>query len=148
MTKMRIMLGVSVALNLFLVGAIGGGVAWMNFGRGPIAAGSFSVAGSELPAEQRRAFRQALRQARSGVSEQVVGARNARAAAAELLKAPEMDHVALSLVLKQARDADFKVRSAVEEEALNFAAGLSLENRLQLADAIADRIERRQRRSR
>jgi uncharacterized membrane protein len=106
------------------------------------------VAGSELPAEHRRAFRQALRQARAGVSEEVGEARNARAAAAELLKAPEMDYAALSVALKQARDADFKVRSAVEEEALNFAAGLSLENRLHLADAIADRIERRQRRNR
>jgi uncharacterized membrane protein len=148
MTKMRTVLGLSVALNLFLLGAIGGGVAWMNFGPRMIPAGSLRVAGSELPADQRRAFRQALRQARASMNEQLLTARQARAAAAELVKAAELDQAALRVVLEEARNADFKVRSAVEEEALNFVATLSQDDRRRLADAIDARNERMSRRRR
>jgi uncharacterized membrane protein len=146
MTKIRVALGVSLALNLFLIGALSGGAAWMNYGHRMIPAGSLRVAGSELPAEQRQAFRKTLRQARVGVSDQIMIARNARVKASELLRASDLDQAALRETLNEARAADFRVRSAVEKEALKFAASLPLEDRLRLADAIEKRNDRSRRR--
>ncbi|WP_161974137.1 periplasmic heavy metal sensor [Rhizobium deserti] len=74
-------------------------------------------------------------------------ARRVRTTAAELIKAPHLDLAALKVVLDEARRADFEVRPAVEEEALNFAATLSLEDRQHLAEAIAERNDRIRRRS-
>lgn len=148
MTKMRTILALSIVLNVFLIGALGGGAAWLNYGSRMIAAGSLRVAGSELPADQARAFRKVLRQARAGANEHVQQSRRARANAAELLKAPDVDQTAVKDTLEEGREADFRVRAAVEDAAVQFAATLPLEQRTQLANAIAERNLHRGRRNR
>lgn len=148
MTKMRTMLAMSIVLNVFLIGALGGGAARLNYGSRMIAAGSLRVAGSELPDDQARAFRKFLRQARAGASEHVEQSRRARAMAAELLKAPDVDQSTLETTLEKGREADFLVRAAVEDAAVQFASTLPLELRTQLAEAIAERNRLRGRRNR
>ena len=142
MTKMRIGFFISVVLNIFLVGALSGGAAWLNYGHRMIFAGSLRIAGSELPAPERRAFRAALRQARDDISDQIGNARNARAEAAELLVQPTLDTAEIMAALDKARIADFAVRAAIEKRAVVFAATLSKEDRAKLADAIRERIRR------
>jgi uncharacterized membrane protein len=147
MNKMRISLAISLVLNIFLIGAVSGGAAWLNFGQRMILAGSLRVAGAELPEEQSRAFRQALRQARASEHDQVSKTRDARARAANLLRQPEVDQQALLGALDEARAADFAVRSAVEKRAVEFASSLSAEDRNRLADAIGERGRRAVRRN-
>jgi uncharacterized membrane protein len=113
-----------------------------------IAAGSLRVAGSELPAAEARAFRKVLRQARAGASEHVEQSRRARARAAELLRARDVDRPALTAALEEGRKADFLVRSAVEDAASRFVLALPLEQRVHMADAIAERNARRGRQKR
>lgn len=148
MKKIRIGLAISIVLNIFLLGAVTGGVAWLNFGHRMILAGSLRVAGADLPADQRRAFRTALRQARAGVSDQTTAARDARRRAADLLRQPRVDQAALLSALDEARVAEFAVRTAIEKRAADFAAGMPVESRTRLANAIDDRAEKAAKRGR
>jgi uncharacterized membrane protein len=148
MTKMRICLAVSVVLNIFLLGAVSGGAAWVNFGHKMILAGSLRVAGAELAADQRRAFRTALRQARASVADRAAAARDARGRAADLLRQPQVDQNALNATLDEARSAEFAVRTSIEKRAVEFVSTLPPDSRAHLADAIDERAAKAARRGR
>src|ERR1700761_4564328 len=97
---------VSVLANIFLLAALVGGAAWLRAKHPMIVAGSIRVAGAELPKSERRAFPTALRETRRSMHPTVLAARQARADAAGLLRAPVLDQAALTAALARARAAD------------------------------------------
>ncbi|WP_426131261.1 periplasmic heavy metal sensor [Pararhizobium sp. PWRC1-1] len=143
MSTIRLYLMLSVFLNIFLLATVAAGALWLNGEHRMIFAGALRVAGSELPAEARLAFRAALREARKNKGERLVEARQDRLEAARLLREPAVDQAAIIEALAKARAADAIVRAAVEERAVSFASTLSPEQRSKLADAIEQRARRR-----
>jgi len=142
MSRLRAGLVASVILNLFLAGAMVAGYASLRSGKRMIYAGSLRIAGAELPPNERRAFRRALRETRQSLWPTILASRNAKAEAAELLRRPALDREATLAALGRARSADTAVRAAVERRAVLFAAGLPPADRARLADAMRRRAER------
>jgi len=140
--RLRLGLAVSVILNLFLAGALIAGALSLRTGRHMINAGSLRIAGAELPVEERRPFRAALREARRSMRQTIVKARAAKAQAAALLDQPTVDQPAVLSALDRARTADMAVRAAVERSAVAYAATLPPADRAKLADAMKRRSHR------
>ena len=139
---LRIVCAVSILLNIFLLGAAIGGTVWVRARHPMIGAGSIRLAGSELPRDERRAFRRALRDARLDMRPTILAGRQARNDAAELLRAPTLDQAKLGEALARIRTADIAVRAHVEERAISFAATLPPDDRSKLADGIDRRHAR------
>ena len=142
MGKLRIALAVSVVLNLFLAAALIAGLVSLRSGGRMIAAGSLRVAGAELPQNEQRAFRMALREARRSMRPTVLGSRAAKAEAATLLRQPAVDQAAVNAALDRARIADTAVRAVVERRAVAYAATLPPADRAKLADAMKKRADK------
>ncbi|WP_242187272.1 periplasmic heavy metal sensor [Sphingomonas sp. CARO-RG-8B-R24-01] len=135
----------SLLLNLFLAGALIGGTVWLRGGHRMIAAGALRVIGSELPRDERRAFRANLREARASVRPLIVHSSTAKAEAARLLGEPTPDSTSIKASLAQARADDIRVRAMVENRAVDFAATLPQADRRRIADSLVGRIQRRDR---
>jgi uncharacterized membrane protein len=141
MTRLRIAMVASVALNLFLAGAlVAGFIAMRNTGR-MINAGALRIAGAELPASERRPFRLALHEARNAMHASIVDSLQAKAKAAQLLRQPIVDQTAVMAALDRARSDDIAVRAAIERRAVAFAATLPLADRATLADVVNRRAQ-------
>jgi uncharacterized membrane protein len=143
MSKLRFGLIASIVLNLFLAGALVAGYVSLRTGKHMLNAGSLRIAGAELPASERRPFRQALRQARQTQRSSTVASRTAKVRAAALLREASVDQAAVLAELDRARAADMMVRAAVERRAVLFAARLPAADRAKLADAMKRRAQRR-----
>jgi uncharacterized membrane protein len=142
MTRLRLGLIASIILNLFLAAALIAGYASLRTGKRMLNAGSLRIAGAELPASERRPFRQALRQTRQAMRPTIVVSRTAKAQAAALLRQDAVDQAAVLAALDRARAADMAVRAAVERRAVAFAAGLPADDRAKLAQAMERRARR------
>jgi uncharacterized membrane protein len=124
----------SVVLNLFLIGAAAGVIALgMNMAKDGARPGAFMVATQGLPAADRRAMRLMLRQARDATLPDIDRSLAVRAAAWGALADPKPDLVAIKLQLAQSRELDIAVRTRVEEQIADYAAGLSPANRATFA---------------
>ncbi|RWO44625.1 MAG: periplasmic heavy metal sensor [Mesorhizobium sp.] len=130
----------SVVLNVFLAGAFVGGAVWLRNAKTGV---SLESAGRQLPDQDRKAFREALRQVRVQSRQIILDGQQARQEAADLLQQPVMDEAAVSAALERARNADATVRTRLEQAIVDFAANTSLENRSVLAQALLRHIERR-----
>ncbi|WP_454882936.1 periplasmic heavy metal sensor [Sphingomonas oryzagri] len=139
---LKIICAVSVLLNIFLLGAAVGGVVWVRARHPLMGVGAIRVVGSELPADERRAFRRALREARLEMRPTAMAGRQARDDAATLLRAPTLDQAALDEALARARAADIAIRGHVEQRAVAFAATLPPDERAKLAEGIERRHAR------
>lgn len=142
MAKLRLGLVVSIILNLFLAGALVAGYASLRTDKRMLNAGSLRIAGAELPAVERRLFRQALRQTRQAMRPTVAASRTAKVQAAGLLRQAKVDRAAVLAALDRARAADMAVRAAVEHRAVSFAASLPAADRAKLAEAMERRATR------
>ncbi|MFS0771124.1 periplasmic heavy metal sensor [Sphingomonas sp. 1P08PE] len=142
MSRLRIALIASVILNLFLAAALVAGYTSLRTGKRMLNAGSLRIAGAELPASERRPFRQALRQTRWAMRPTIDISRTAKVEAAELLRQDAVDQTAVLVALDRARSADMAVRAAVERRAVAFAAGLPADDRARLAGAMERRAGR------
>lgn len=142
MSKLRVALIVSVILNLFLASALVAGIISVQSGGRMINAGSLRIVGAELPAAERRPFRQALRQARRAMRSTIIASRKDKTTAATLLRQPTIDQAAIIAALDRASTADRAVRAAVERRAVAYAATLPQADRAKLADAIERRANR------
>ena len=145
MGRMRVLVVASLLLNLFLAGALIGGTVWLKVRHRMIAAGAMRVIGSELPRDERRAFRTNLRQARASVRPLIVDSNTAKAEAARLLSEPVPKAVAIKASLAQARANDARVRAIVEDRAVDFAATLPQADRQSIANASTSKIRKRDR---
>lgn len=136
------LLAVSLAFNIFLVGAaVGGAFVWFTHTQPkpePPARGVFSAAQS-LPQDKRDDFRKALRQARKSVAGRSKDGRKARENLARLLVQEPLDRAAIDARLEAIRDADDAVRARVEAAIIEFAATLTPAQREKLVKALATR---------
>ena len=139
---LKILCAVSILLNIFLLGAAIGGAAWVKARHPMIGVGSIRVAGSDLPQDDRRAFRRALREARQEMRPTAMAGRQGREEAAALLSAPTLDQAKLADALARIRAADIAIRAHVEERAIAFAASLPPDERAKLAGGIERRRAR------
>ena len=136
---------VSLVLNVFLAGAIvGGGVRWWLTERPAVASAaapsrSLRSAADDLSAEQRRAFRVALGEARRAAAVALRAAQAERQEVLRLMREPQFDHAAVSQALARTRDADVSSRVRYEATVADFAATLSADERQKFADGLARR---------
>lgn len=143
---LRILLIISLTLNVFALGALAGGAfVWLRAereapaGAAAIGGGRLGLAGANLSPPQRRAFRQALRETRRASRPLIERSRESRAEAARLLTQPAVDQAAVKAALARARAADFALRARLEERVIAFGATLPQQER----EALAEGLERR-----
>ncbi|RUW21822.1 MULTISPECIES: periplasmic heavy metal sensor [unclassified Mesorhizobium] len=130
----------SLVLNVFLIGALAGGAGWLIGKSNP--GYSLEAAGGRLPAADRKAFRQALREVRRESRAVILDGQQARREAANLLQQPTLDANALAAALERARTADATIRSRLEQRIVEFAASSSPQDRKLLADALLRQVGR------
>jgi uncharacterized membrane protein len=119
-----IVLAISLAFNVFIVGAaVGGAYMWHASGShrpGIAARGGLGRAAQKLPAAERKAFRQMLAQTRKSAVSDVVAARSGRLKLAQLMTADPIDRQAIDAQLSTIRQADSALRAKLEKTVIDF----------------------------
>ncbi len=134
-----ILLIVSLVLNVFLAGAIAGGI-WhwkTQDGFGQRNGWRMHVSDS-LPDPQAQAFRQAMKDTFTASRPVFQEGRAARAEAVRLLGQPHYDGDAVLKQFDRARAADTILRANIERRVAQFAAGLPQDQRQKLAKALEE----------
>ena len=139
-----ILLIVSLALNLFLVGTIVGGLVVgqrLRIHRAPpvVAGPALWAAGRELPPDLRAAYREVLRGEGGDSRRQLRAAREARTEAWKGLAKEPFDAEAVRRQLATARAQDSQARGALEDRIVAFADTLSPEDRARFVEGLARR---------
>lgn len=154
---LAIILFISLAVNVFLIGAVVGGLVVgqrIHHQRPAMVRGGQPLwaAANELPPEQRRAYRRLLRGEGGEMRARMAEVRAARGAAWRGLGAEPIDPAAVKRELNAARAREMAIRGGVEEHIVDFAAGLSPAERARLVDGLtrgpAEPVERGQMRDR
>lgn len=131
---------VSVLLNVFLIGGVGGGLYhWMSGVRpaeAMVSPHGLRQAMVKLPPERRRELRQLLRHNRADSQPLVMAGREARLGVIRQLEAPTLDRDVLVAELAKAREADAALRALVDTTLAQFASTLPREERQQLVEAL------------
>ena len=136
------LLAASVAVNLFLASAMFGATAWWFAAeRTAATAGGtpqrgLRFAADALPAPEKAAFRQRLRETRREAQPDLQAAREGRRELARLLAAPQFDAAAVQATAERIRKADLAARSHIEAAVVDFAATLPPASRSALADGL------------
>lgn len=140
---LAIALFISMALNLFAVGAVVGGfviaqrIHAVQPGRPGAQQQPLWEAADGLPAQHRQAYRALLRGQALGVAQQVREARMARRRAWAGLAAEPFDAAGASKSLADARALEMQARGGVEDKIVQFAATLPQAERAELAEGLA-----------
>jgi uncharacterized membrane protein len=141
--SLLIALFVSLAVNLFVLGALAGVYLFgprlhhrpPEFrGGGP----AMMMAAAALPESERAAYQDALRAEASRVAPQVHEARRIRRAAWARLAADPLDAAAINADLARARALETQSRADVDTAVLGFAAKLPAADRARLSAALAE----------
>lgn len=137
-----ILLVVSLALNLFLIGTVVGGLVVgqrLRAMRPPPERGGppLWVAARELSPEHRDAYREVLRGERGEVRMKLRSARDARTEAWQAMGKDPFDAEAVRDKLAAARGQDAQARGALEDRLVAFAASLPADERAKLAEGLA-----------
>ncbi len=137
-----VLLAVSLFLNIFAAGALGGGLFMLRregglHARLATAQRPINAAGAALPAPERGQFDRTIQAAIRNGRELNRIARDNRIAAAELFVQPRFDQAAVATALDRARAADFELRARLEAAAIAFAATLPTGDRAILAQGLA-----------
>jgi uncharacterized membrane protein len=131
---------VSILLNVFLIGGVGGGLYhWMTNARPAEAVVNqhgLRQAMVKLPPERRRELRQLLRRNRDDSQPLIMAGREARLGVIKQLEAPRLDREALLAELAKAREADMALRALVDDTLAQFANTLPQDERQQLVEAL------------
>jgi uncharacterized membrane protein len=139
---LTVLLFISAALNIFVLGAAAGGLA-MHQRAGPAQpaprAAPLRLAGEALSPPGRAAFRQAMAETARTNAPIAARGRIQRRRAAELLAAPNLDAAAVNAALDEARASDFQLRTRLERTAVAVAAELTVEDRARLGQGLAQR---------
>ncbi|MGU9859340.1 periplasmic heavy metal sensor [Pseudomonas sp. LF245] len=136
-------LAVSVLLNVFLIGGVGGGLYhWMATVK-PVEAvvnqHGLRQAMFKLPPERRKELRQLLRHNRADSQPLIMAGREARLGVIQQLQAPTLDRDALVSELAKAREADLSLRALVDTTLAEFASHLPQDERQKLVEALYQR---------
>ena len=127
---------VSVLLNVFLIGGVGGGLYhWM--ARATPAEAMVNQHGLrqamvKLSPERRKELRQLLRHNRADSQPLVLAGREARMGVIKQLQAPTLDRDVLVAELAKAREADTALRALVDTTLAQFASELPRDERQKL----------------
>jgi uncharacterized membrane protein len=139
----KVVLAVSLVLNVFLLGAIAGGAyQWFAAHRAnaPALAAAqqraLRFAAQPLSAQQQQAFVDGLKEARREGRQFAREGREGRREVLRLLAAPQLDRPALDAALARTRAADSALRARVEGSVADFAATLTPEERVEFADSL------------
>jgi uncharacterized membrane protein len=131
---------VSILLNVFLIGGVGGGLYhWMANARPAevvVNQHGLRQAMVKLPPERRRELRQLLRRNRDDSQPLIMAGREARLGVIKQLEAPSLDREALLAELAKAREADMALRALVDVTLAQFANTLPQDERQQLVEAL------------
>lgn len=138
----NILLVASLALNVFIAGGvIGGGYIWHTFGHSWTKENRRGVrfAAEYLTPEQQKTLRQSLAAARKDNIPLADAGRASRAEIARLLAQDVIDPAAVNAELTKAREADFALRTRIEQTIVAFAESLSPEDRKTLVEGLKKR---------
>ncbi|KAF1033482.1 MAG: hypothetical protein GAK37_00082 [Pseudomonas sp.] len=131
---------VSVLLNVFLIGGVGGGLyhwfATTKPAEAVVNQHGLRQAMVKLPPERRKELRQLLRQNSADSQPLVLAGREARLDVIKQLEAPTLDREALAAELGKAREADVALRSLVDNTLAQFASTLPRDERQKLVEAL------------
>lgn len=131
---------VSVLLNVFLIGGVGGGLYhWMASAKPAqvlVNQHGLRQAMIKLPPERRRELRQLLRQNSADSQPLIMAGREARLGVIKQLEAPTLDHEVLVAELAKAREADAALRALVDGTLAQFAGTLPQDERQKLVEAL------------
>ncbi|AYF48432.1 periplasmic heavy metal sensor [Pseudomonas fluorescens] len=131
---------VSVLLNVFLIGGVGGGLYhWMASAKPAqvlVNQHGLRQAMINLPPERRRELRQLLRQNSADSQPLIMAGREARMGVIKQLEAPTLDHEVLVAELAKAREADAALRALVDGTLAQFAGTLPQDERQKLVEAL------------
>ena len=131
---------VSVLLNVFLLGAVGGGLYHWRVSAKPVEAvvnqHGLRQAMVKLPQERRRELRQLLRYNRAESQPLIMAGRTARLGVIKQLEAPTLDRDVLVAELAKAREADMALRALVDTTLAQFASTLPQDERQKLVEAL------------
>lgn len=139
----KFMLVGSVVLNVFMLGAIGGGAyQWFATHRGlhgggmPAQHTALRFAADALPEARQREFAAALKAARKDGRDFAREGRDGRITVLDLLAAPQLDRAAIDAALDRTRAADSALRGQVERSVVDFAATLTPAERATFVDGL------------
>jgi uncharacterized membrane protein len=137
----KILLVVSLVLNVFLIGGIAGGAyQWFaahgGAAKGPAQHTALRFAADELSTDRQRQFFEALKAARRVGRDYAREGREGRREVLEQLAAPQLDRAALDAALQRTRNADSDLRAQVEGGVADFAATLTPEERVKFVDGL------------
>jgi uncharacterized membrane protein len=138
----NILLAVSLALNVFILGAVAGGAyVWRVLERPRVAENQRALrfAAANLPAAQQKAFQEALGTARRASASDIEAARQGRYALARLLSQDALDQAAIDAELARIRSADMAQRTRLEQAIIDFAETLSPTQRRELVEGLRKR---------
>ena len=134
---------VSVLLNVFLIGGVGGGLYHWMATANPVEAvvnqHGLRQAMFKLPPERRKELRQLLRHNRADSQPLIMAGREARLGVIQQLQAPTLDRDVLVSELAKAREADLALRALVDTTLAQFASNLPQDERQKLVEALYQR---------
>lgn len=139
-TRMKIILGVSLILNVFLIGlgigvlVTGARITPPQAQRRPAA--NIWLAAEALPPEERAKFRQMLREKAAAVQPELKSVRIARREAVALISQPNYDPRAVDQELKRAREGEMHARGEIDGAFADYLTHLTPEQRSALAEAM------------
>ncbi|HDR8857978.1 periplasmic heavy metal sensor [Burkholderia territorii] len=139
----KIVLVGSIVLNVFMLGAIGGGAyQWLATHRDlhgawlPGQRTALRFAADGLSDERQREFAAALKAARKDGRDFAREGRDGRITVLDLLAAPQLDRAAIDAALDRTRAADSALRAQVERSVVDFAATLTPDERAKFVDGL------------
>lgn len=143
-------LAASLALNLFIVGAVVGAAGMqarhnhrVTPQRPPSNTSALMRAADALPEARRAAYVERLNAAGELARKDFVAAREVRTKASDLIGAPVYDRPAVSALLGKAREIDQGTRARFEETVLEYAATLSHDERKVFAERLKPPVPKR-----
>jgi uncharacterized membrane protein len=134
-----IALGLSLVVNVFVVGAAAGLFFGRAFGPHPgpgMRPNPLMTAAERLDPTDRDVFKALMQDEAQRQGPTVLDARMARRQAVLLLRAPTFDRAAAGAALDRARADDVQVRQKLENTMLDFAAKLDAPNRTVLSEGL------------
>jgi uncharacterized membrane protein len=143
-SRIKIALAVSLALNLFVIGAVVGsaGMQARLTKKAPETStrGNTSAlirAAEVLPEDKRAQYHARLKAEGESAQADFKAARAARVRASALIAAPDYDQPRISALLAEARTHDVRARARFETAVIEFAAGLTPEERKALGERLS-----------
>ncbi len=139
-TRMKIVLAVSLILNVFLVGiavgvfVTGARIAPAQAQRKP--APNMWLAAEALPPAQRTEFRQMLRDRAAEVQPELKSVRLARREAVALISQPNYDPKAVEEALQRARAGEMHARGEIDQAFTEYLARLTPQQRAAMAESM------------